>query len=102
MGYEIIAFGTCGETICTLETHDEDHRAAHAVMGALGVDYNYLDQAGPGDTMKFNAGELHAAQAALTVAVNVEEEFTRGMVLLESALEYMKENELSEIEIGFF
>ena len=52
--------------------------------------------------MKFNAGELHAAQAALTVAVNVEEEFTRGMVLLESALEHMKENDLSEIEIGFF
>ena len=102
MGYEIIAFGACGETICTLETHNEDHRAAHAVMGALGLDYNYMDQEGPGDTMKFNAGELHVAQAALTVAVNVEEEFTRGMVLIESALEYMKENGLSEIEIGFF
>lgn len=102
MGYEIIAFGMCGEEVSRLETHDEDHRAAHALMGALGLDYNYLDQAGPGDTMKFNAGELHAAQAALTVAINVEEEYTRGMVLLESALVYMKENNLSEIEIGFF
>lgn len=102
MGYEINAFGMCGEIIATLETHDEDHRAAHALMGALGVDYSYLDQAGAGDTLKYTAGELHAAQAALTVAVNVDEEFTRGMVLLESALEYMKENDLSEIEIGFF
>lgn len=102
MGYEIIVFGMCGEALCTLETHNEDHRAAHALMGSLGVDYNYLDQAGPGDTMKFTAGELHAAQEALIVAINVEEEFTRGSVLLENALEYMAENKLSEIEIGFF
>lgn len=102
MGYEIIAFGLCGEEVSKLETTGEEHRAAHALMGALGLDYNYLDQAGPGDTISFNAGELHAAQAALTVAINVDEDFTRGMVLLESALEYMCENELSEIEIGFF
>jgi hypothetical protein len=102
MGYEIISFGTCGETVSTLETHHEDHRAAHALMGALGVDYDPLADSGEGDTMKFTAGELSAAQAALSVAMSVDEEFTRGLVLLADTMAYMEENEMSEIEIGFF
>jgi len=102
MGYEITAFGTRGEPVAELLTYLDDHRAAHALMGALGIDYDATGSEGDGDCIDFNRGELSAAQAALTVAVNVDEEFTRGLIFLADTLTYMKENDLADIEIGFF
>ena len=102
MGYEILAFGKEGEMVASFYTHHEDHRAAHAMMGALGVSYNYLDQAGDGDTLKFTKKELSAAQEALIVAVNTDEEFSRGLIFLDDCVEYMQKNDMTEIEIGFF
>ena len=102
MGYEIIGFGKDGEDVTRLFTHYEDHRAAHALMGALGVPYDAQDICGEGDTLKFTVAELSAAQGALVGAINVDEEYTRGLTFLADCIEYMQKEELSEIEIGFF
>jgi hypothetical protein len=102
MGYSIIAFGVEGETVATLETVLDDYEPAYALMGALGVPYDPAEGSGPGDTLEFTEKELHAAQAALVVAVNVRDVLAQGIVFLEDAINYMKKNDLSDIEIGFF
>jgi hypothetical protein len=102
MGYEIIAFGVQGEVVATLETTLEEHKAAHALMGALGVQYEGTDDSGPGDTMEFTLRELGAAQNALIIAINVDAEFTRSLTFLADAVEYMEKHGLEDIEIGFF
>jgi len=102
MGYDISVFGAEGEVVSTLTTFYDDHRAAHALMGALGVEYESTDTEGEGDCYNFTYSELSAAQEALIVAVNVDQEFTRGLILLADAMNYMVEHEVADIEIGFF
>ena len=97
MPYEFIALDEDDQDMVSYTT--ENMTSAHALLGALGLDYDESDTEGYGDEFYFTDGELSAAEAALAVAVNVPEGFTEGAIFLASVREELRRKEMKACSI---